>query len=57
MDDHTKVLWIPYIVNRIGVRGSGDAVALTFKVPLVRTLSFFISFGARMVFVWTLLTA
>lgn len=116
----TGVLWIPYILNRIAVRGLGDAVgypdspkpqspwaqrlmkahenavenlvvfaalvlvansleistestaiasmiyfwmrlihalAFTFKVPLVRTLSFFISFGAQMVFAWTLLTA
>ena len=115
----TGVLWIPYIVNRIAVRGLGDAVgypdnpspqspwaqrlmkahdnavenlvvfavlvlaantleistestaiasviffwmrlahavAFTFKIPLVRTLSFFVSFGAQMVFVWTLLT-
>ena len=115
----TGVLWIPYIVNRIAVRGLNDAVgypdnprpqspwaqrlmkahqnavenlvifaalvlvanaleistestaiasmvyfwmrlahavAFTFKIPLVRTLSFFISFGAQMVFVWTLLT-
>lgn len=116
----TGVLWVPYILNRIAVRGLGDAVgypdnpkphsawaqrlikahqnavenlvvfavlvlvansldvsteatavasmiffwmrlahavAFTFKIPLVRTLSFFISFGAQMVFAWTLLTA
>lgn len=116
----TGTLWIPYIVNRIAVRGLGEAmgypdtpkpqspwaqrlmkahqnavenlvvfaalvlvanameigtestaiasmvyfwmrlahaVAFTFKIPLVRTFSFFISFGAQMVFVWTLLTA
>lgn len=32
------------------------AVAFTFKIPLVRTFSFFISFGAQMVFVWALLS-
>lgn len=116
----TGVLWIPYILDRIAVRGLGDAVgypdnpkpqspwaqrlmkahsnavenlvifavlvlvanvlqisteatatasmiffwmrlahavAFTFKIPLVRTLSFFISFGAQIVFFWTLLTA
>ena len=116
----TGVLWIPYIIDRIAVRGISDAVgypdnpkpqsawaqrlmkahqnavenlvifaalvltasslgistegtamasvvffwmrlahavAFTFKIPLVRTLSFFISFGAQMVFVWTLLAA
>lgn len=116
----TGVLWVPYILNRIAVRGLGDAVgypdnpkphsawaqrlikahqnavenlvvfavlvlvansldvsteatavasmiffwmrlahavAFTFKIPLVRTLSFFISFGAQMVFAWTLLMA
>jgi uncharacterized MAPEG superfamily protein len=115
----TGVLWIPYIVNRIAVRGLSEAmgypdnptpqspwaqrlmkahqnavenlvifaalvlvahqlgistestalasvvyfwmrlahaVAFTFKIPLVRTFSFFISFGAQMVFVWTLLS-
>lgn len=115
----TGVLWIPYIVNRIAVRGLGEAmgypdnptpqspwaqrlmkahqnavenlvvfaalvlvahqlgtstestalasvvyfwmrlahaVAFTFKIPLVRTFSFFISFGAQMVFVWALLS-
>ncbi|HBX41048.1 MAG TPA: MAPEG family protein [Marinobacter adhaerens] len=116
----TGVLWIPYILNRIAVRGLGDAVgypdnpkpqspwaqrlmkahenavenlvifavlvlvanalqisteataiasmiffwmrlahavAFTFKIPLARTLSFFISFGAQIVFFWTLLNA
>ncbi|WP_150910455.1 MAPEG family protein [Marinobacter halotolerans] len=116
----TGVLWIPYILNRIAVRGLGEAmgypanpvpqspwaqrlmkahqnavenlvvfaalvlvahqlgistestalasvvyfwmrlahaVAFTFKIPLVRTFSFFISFAAQMVFVWALLTA
>lgn len=116
----TGVLWVPYILNRIAVRGLGDAVgypdnpkphsawaqrlikahqnavenlvvfavlvlvanslgisteatavasmiffwmrlahavAFTFKIPLVRTLSFFISFGAQIVFAWTLLMA
>jgi uncharacterized MAPEG superfamily protein len=115
----TGVLWIPYIVNRIAVRGLSEAmgypdnptpqspwaqrlmkahqnavenlvifaalvlvahqlgistestalasvvyfwmrlahaVAFTFKIPLVRTFSFFISFGAQMVFVWALLS-
>jgi uncharacterized MAPEG superfamily protein len=115
----TGVLWIPYIVNRIAIRGLSEAmgypdnptpqspwaqrlmkahqnavenlvvfaalvlvahqlgistestalasvvyfwmrlahaVAFTFKIPLVRTFSFFISFGAQMVFVWTLLS-
>ena len=116
----TGVLWIPYIVNRIAVRGLSEAmgypdnpvpqspwaqrlmkahqnavenlvvfaalvlvanqagistestalaslvffwmrlahaVAFTFKIPLVRTFSFFISFGAQVVFAWALLTA
>lgn len=116
----TGVLWIPYILNRIAVRGIADAVgypenpkpqspwaqrlmkahqnavenlvifaafvltahalgvstettatasmvyfwmrvahtvAFTFTIPLVRTLSFFVSFGAQMVFAWALLTA
>ncbi|MEC7816034.1 MAG: MAPEG family protein [Pseudomonadota bacterium] len=116
----TGVLWIPYIVNRIAVRGLSEAmgypdnpvpqspwaqrlmkahqnavenlvvfaalvlvahqagistestalaslvffwmrlahaVAFTFKIPLVRTFSFFISFGAQAVFAWALLTA
>jgi uncharacterized MAPEG superfamily protein len=33
------------------------ALAFTFKIPLVRTFSFFISFGAQMVFFWALLNA
>ena len=116
----TAILWIPYILNRIAVRGLKDAVgypdnpppqspwaqrlmlahqnavenlvvfaafvlsahlldistqatagaaivyfwmrvahavAYTFTIPLVRTLSFFVSFGAQMVFAWALLTA
>jgi uncharacterized MAPEG superfamily protein len=114
----TGVLWLPYILNRIAVRGLGEAMgypdspkpqspwaqrlmkahanavenlvifgvlvlvansleinteataiasmvyfwmrlahalAFTFKIPLVRTFSFFISFGAQMVFFWALL--
>jgi uncharacterized MAPEG superfamily protein len=116
----TGVLWLPYILNRIAVRGLGEAMgypdspkpqspwaqrlmkahanavenlvifgvlvlvansleinteataiasmvyfwmrlahalAFTFKIPLVRTFSFFISFGAQMVFFWALLNA
>ncbi|SFR43980.1 Uncharacterized conserved protein, MAPEG superfamily [Marinobacter gudaonensis] len=115
----TAVLWIPYIINRIVVRGPKEAmgypdnpapqspwaqrlmkahqnavenlvvfaslvlitqslgvsteatatasvvyfwmrmahaVAFTFKIPFLRTISFLISFGAQMVFVWTLLS-
>jgi hypothetical protein len=51
----TRLLWVPYILDRLMVRGLMDAVGYTFGIPWLRTPAFTVAFLCQAVIAWQLL--